>query len=86
MGLANRLVGKGEALKTALELAREFASKPQGAVRSDRLSSYEQWSLNLPEALVNEYKHGMVALRTGEIRSGLDRYASGQWRSGTSRD
>ena len=27
-----------------------------------------------------EYEHGMSALRTGELFSGLDRYASGEWR------
>lgn len=82
MGLANRLVAKGQALDAACALAREIASKPQGAVRSDRLSSYEQWSLGLPEALLREYEHGMAALGTGEIGSGLDRYASGRWRRG----
>jgi enoyl-CoA hydratase len=82
MGLANRLVRKGEALPAALALAREIASRPQGALRHDRLSSYEQWSLGLPDALRSEYEHGIAALRTGELRSGLDRYASGRWRSG----
>src|SRR3954466_8680572 len=42
MGLANRVVPPGEALEAAVELASEIASKPQAALRSDRLSSYEQ--------------------------------------------
>jgi enoyl-CoA hydratase len=82
MGLANRLVPPGEAKAAAVELAREIASRPQAALRSDRLSSYEQWSLALDEALAGEYRHGMAALETGELFSGLDRYASGDWRSG----
>jgi enoyl-CoA hydratase len=82
MGLANRLVPKGQAFEAAMELAREIASRPQGAVRSDRLSSYRQWSQDLPEALLREYEYGMQALQTGELRSGLERYASGRWRSG----
>ena len=82
MGLANRLVAKGEALKAALELAREIASKPQGAVRHDKLSSYEQWSLGQPEALLCEFKHGMAALGTQESVAGLERYASGRWKTG----
>ena len=45
MGLANRLVPPGQALPEAIALAREIASRPQAALRSDRLSSYEQWSL-----------------------------------------
>jgi enoyl-CoA hydratase len=82
MGLANRLVAKGESLAAALALARELAALPQAALRGDRLSSYEQWSLGLPAALENEYDHGMRALASGELRSGLERYASGRWRSG----
>jgi enoyl-CoA hydratase len=82
MGLANRLVPPGEAKAAAVELAHEIASRPQAALRSDRLSSYEQWSLALDEALAGEYRHGMATLETGELFSGLDRYASGDWRSG----
>jgi enoyl-CoA hydratase len=57
-----------------------MASRPQAALRSDRLSSYEQWSLGLEEALAGEYRHGMATLQTGELFSGLDRYASWEWR------
>ncbi len=83
MGLANRLVGPGQSLAGAMELAHEVASKPQAAMRSDRLSSYEQWSLPLDAALKREYEHGMATLQTGELFSGLDRYSSGEWRSGS---
>jgi enoyl-CoA hydratase/carnithine racemase len=81
MGLANRLVAPGESLPAALELADEIASLPAAAMRSDRLSSYEQWSLPLDAALAREYEHGMASLQTGELFSGLERYASGGWRS-----
>src|SRR5947209_3086672 len=81
MGLANRLVGAGQALPAALELAHEIAGKPQAALRSDRLSSYEQWSLNLVQALAGEYRHGMATLQTGEMMGGLERYESGSWRA-----
>jgi enoyl-CoA hydratase len=80
MGLVNRVVEPGAALAAALDLAREIASKPQAALRSDRLSSYEQWSLTLDGALSNEYEHGMATLRTGELFGGLERYSSGDWR------
>jgi enoyl-CoA hydratase len=80
MGLANRLVPKGEALPRALELARALAALPQAALRSDRLSSYEQWSLTLPQALANEYEHGLRTVRTRELVAGLENYASGAWR------
>src|SRR5689334_3377945 len=80
MGLANRLVPPGQALPAAIELAREIASRPQAALRSDRRSSYEQWSLGLEDALANEYRHGMATLETGELFAGLEDYASGGWR------
>jgi enoyl-CoA hydratase len=80
MGLANRLVPPGETLAAATALAHDVASRPQAALRSDRLSSYEQWSMTLEEALANEYRHGMATLQTGEMFSGLEKYASGAWR------
>jgi enoyl-CoA hydratase/carnithine racemase len=80
IGLANRLVPPGQALAAATELAHEIASWPQAALRSDRASSYQQWSLTLDQALANEYEHGMATLRTGELFGGLDDYASGGWR------
>ncbi len=82
MGLANRLVAPGQALAEALRLAHEVAARPQAALRSDRLSSYQQWSLSLDDALANEYRHGMATLQTGEMLEGLARYASGGWRQG----
>lgn len=82
MGLANRLVPPGRALPEALALARDIASRPQAAMRSDRLSSYEQWSLTLDEALAGEYRHGLTSIASGQIGGGLERYASGDWRQG----
>ena len=82
IGLVNRVVPHGEALAGALELANDIASLPQAALRNDRLSSYEQWSLDVAQALAVEYRYGMDTLSTGEMVGGLDRYASGDWRSG----
>jgi enoyl-CoA hydratase len=82
IGLANRLVPPGTALEAAVSLATEIAARPQAALRSDRLSSYEQWSLSLADALAGEYEHGMRTLATGEMLRGLERYGSGRWRRG----
>jgi len=82
IGLANRLVPKGEALAAATALAGEIASRPQAALRSDRRSSYEQWSLSVADALTAEYRHGMATLETGEMLGGLDDYEKGDWRHG----
>jgi enoyl-CoA hydratase len=80
MGLANRIVAHGRALAEATRLAHELAALPQAALRSDRLSSYEQWPLGLGDALAGEYRHGMATLQTGETMAGLQRYAKGDWR------
>ncbi len=80
MGLANRIVKRGEALSAAKALARELAALPQAALRSDRLSSYEQCALDMNDALANEYRHGIATIQTGEMIGGLDRYASKSWR------
>jgi len=82
MGIANRLVPPGRALPEAIALAREIASRPQAALRHDRLSSYEQWALTLDQALLGEFHHGIAAMESGELWGGLDRYASGDWRRG----
>ena len=42
MGLANRVVGRGEACARAIALAREIAAFPQTCLRHDRLSLLEQ--------------------------------------------
>jgi enoyl-CoA hydratase len=81
MGLVNRLVPPGRALAEAVALAHHLAELPQAALRSDRRSCLAQWSLDLPEALAQEYEHGMATLATREIIGGLERYASGAWRA-----
>ena len=82
MGLANRLVETGKAVDSALELARQLADLPQTCMRSDRLSSYEQWSLPLAEAIRNEFRRGMQVIDSGETVEGARRFAAGQGRHG----
>jgi enoyl-CoA hydratase len=83
MGLANRLVAPGGARAAALALAAEVAKFPQHCLRSDRLSSYEQWHRGLDEALVAETRRGMEVLRSGETLAGAERFARGAGRHGT---
>ena len=82
MGLANRLTEKGAALESALTLARELCGFPQGCMRSDRQSSYDQWSKSLPEALEHETVLGREVIASGETREGAARFASGKGRHG----
>jgi enoyl-CoA hydratase/carnithine racemase len=83
MGLANRLVERGQALEAALDLARSLAKLPQVCMRSDRLSSYEQWSLPIAEATPNEFRRGMQVIESGETVAGAKRFAGGEGRHGT---
>jgi enoyl-CoA hydratase len=83
MGLVNRLVAPAGALEAALELARELAALPQTCLRSDRLSSYEQWSLSTSDAVRNEFRRGLQVIESGETVAGAQRFTSGQGRHGT---
>ena len=83
MGLVNRLVEPGEALAAACSLGREIAAFPQRCMRSDRLSSYEQWALDLEEALANETERGIEVIASGETREGATRFARGAGRHGS---
>jgi enoyl-CoA hydratase len=82
MGLANRLVEPGQALAEAVALARRLAAFPQRCLRSDRLSSYRQWSLDLPGALAEETRLGLEVIRSGETQAGAARFAAGEGRHG----
>lgn len=82
MGLANRLVEKGEALSEAKNLARQLCQFPQLCMRSDRLSSYQQWDLNLDSAIQNETRLGLEVIKSGETREGAQRFANGEGRHG----
>jgi enoyl-CoA hydratase len=82
MGLANRLCEPGRALEEAVDLAHRIAAFPQTCLRHDRLSAIEQWDLDLPAALANEVRHGLVPLRSGETLAGAARFAAGEGRGG----
>ena len=82
MGLANRLVEPGRALDAAVELATELTRLPQKCMRSDRLSAYEQWSLDCTDATRNEFRRGMEVVESGETRQGAKRFTDGSGRHG----
>ena len=83
IGLANRVVPEGSAVGAAMQLAKELAALPQRCLRSDRMSAYEQWSLDIPAALKRETDLGLETVRSGETRQGAARFASGAGRHGT---
>jgi enoyl-CoA hydratase len=72
IGLANRVVGVGEARMAAEALAAELARWPQTAMLGDRASAYE----SVEAAMARELEFGMAALREGA--QGAARFASGE--------
>ena len=83
IGLANRVVADGTCREEAEKLAKELTRFPQACMRNDRLSAYEQFSMNLPEAYLNEFRHGVKSLNSPEFFTGLQRYADGKGRKGS---
>ncbi len=81
MGLASRVVPRGQARAAAEKLAREIAAFPQECMRRDRRSAYEQIDLPMDQALQNELRHGLRSLAaTGP--EGAQRFTSGAGRHG----
>ncbi|MCU0695754.1 MAG: crotonase/enoyl-CoA hydratase family protein [Myxococcaceae bacterium] len=84
IGLANRVVRKGEARAAAEALAHELAAFPQTCLRADRRSALAQWGLEESEALAQEFEGGLEALRAEGV-AGAARFAQGAGRHGAFR-
>jgi enoyl-CoA hydratase len=69
--------------KCATPLMARF---PQRCLRSDRLSAYEQWDMDMEAALHNETRRGMQVLQSGETLEGARRFAAGHGRHGSASD
>ncbi|MBW1898653.1 MAG: crotonase/enoyl-CoA hydratase family protein [Deltaproteobacteria bacterium] len=77
IGLANRVVGHGEGIAAAEELAETIAKFPQKCMRSDRMSAYEQWHLSIDDAILNEYNRGLDVVNSGETVNGAKKFTNG---------
>ncbi|RLU00224.1 crotonase/enoyl-CoA hydratase family protein [Ketobacter sp.] len=82
MGLVNRICAPGAARATAEQLAHEISRFPQLCMRHDRLSAYQQWDLDLPAALRNEFELGLQTIASGETVAGATRFREGKGRHG----
>jgi enoyl-CoA hydratase len=82
IGLANRVVPKGQARQAAEELAAQLASLPQQCMRSDRLSALHQWGVSEAEAL--DFEFASISRVAGEAMEGAGRFAAGAGRHGAS--
>src|SRR5881296_1283086 len=82
IGLANRVVARGQARHEAEALAATIAAFPPFSVRSDRRSAHESLGARLPAAFRREYLIGAATFNTGESIAGAQRFASGAGRHG----
>jgi enoyl-CoA hydratase len=82
MGLANRVVDKGQAHEAAIALARQLCAFPQATMNADRMSAYRQWDLPLAQALHQEWERGKHRIADGF--EGAARFAGGEGRQGLS--
>lgn len=82
IGLANRVVPKGEARRHAEELAAELSRLPQQCLRADRLSALHQWGES--EAAAMEFEFASIARVAAEAAEGAGRFAGGAGRHGAS--
>jgi enoyl-CoA hydratase/carnithine racemase len=82
IGLANRVVPRGQARAAAEALAAEIAAFPPRCVLSDRRSAYESEALALEAALGREFALGLATVQSGETGAGAARFAAGEGRHG----
>jgi enoyl-CoA hydratase len=80
IGLANRVVPRGQARDAAIALAGQLCRFPQETMRADRRNAYEQWGKPLPEALHAEWQRSKPRIADG--LEGAARFARGEGRHG----
>jgi enoyl-CoA hydratase len=82
MGLANRVVSKGQAREKAEALAAELAALPQQCLRSDRMSLLNQWGISESDAM--DFEFASISRVKEESLAGAQRFADGAGRHGAS--
>lgn len=84
MGLANRVVPKGQALEAATRLAESLLEFPQACMNVDRASCYYTAynASSFENALRNEYETGVKVIRTESIK-GATQFSQGAGRHGS---
>lgn len=82
MGLANRVCAAGEALETAVTLAREIAAFPRTTMLADRAGVLSAFDLDVDSALLAEHDRGVASIRQGGMADGVQRFDAGAGRGG----
>jgi enoyl-CoA hydratase len=80
IGLANRVVPKGQSRHAAEEMAAQLAVLPQQCLRSDRLSALHQWGGTESEAM--DFEFASISRVAAEANEGAGRFAAGAGRHG----
>jgi enoyl-CoA hydratase len=83
IGLANRIVEKGQSLNTAVDLAKQLIAFPQRCMRADRASVLKQWSLSEEEAIAFELEGGLEVIASGETSHGATAFSHGKGKHGS---
>ncbi|KAJ8130187.1 hypothetical protein O1611_g3443 [Lasiodiplodia mahajangana] len=83
MGLANRVVPKGQALEEATKIARQLLTFPQACMNVDRASCYYATynASSFEDALGNEFDNGVKVITTESVK-GASKFSSGAGRHG----
>jgi enoyl-CoA hydratase len=84
IGLANRVVPKGDARRAAEELAAQLAALPQLCLRADRRSALHQWGES--ESAAIDFEFGSLQQVAAESVAGAKRFAEGAGRHGAPAD
>ncbi|MEA2442726.1 MAG: enoyl-CoA hydratase [Thermoleophilales bacterium] len=80
MGLVNEVVGRGEALARALEMAEALAAFPQETMLADRRAAIEGLGMPLADGLALESQAGRAVFE--DAQRGAARFAGGEGRGG----
>lgn len=83
MGLVQEVVGEGEVLERALELAERIASYPQKSLLADRRSALDTYGLALERGLQMEAEVGHPTAYDTEFTEGVRRFSEERGEGGT---
>lgn len=75
IGLANRVIPRGQSRTTAVSLAHAIAQLPQGALRTDKQAALMGYGRPLAEGLRIEAEVGQTVLDSFDIREGASAFA-----------
>lgn len=82
MGLANRVVPKGQAIEVAKQIAASIAQFPQNCMLNDREAAYKGFDMDFDQAMEMEFLLGLETIHSGETLSGAKKFTRGYGKHG----